>query len=293
MPLGHYMPQRANITMSTPEQKPESKQRSDFNAASSETLRVRGDDEHAIELMRRAYDEIYIPAFPIEDERDSREKIEAGLRDPNANVKRVILLAGRGLKDPDPAKADLAAIGIGYYYNTGAGLLAYNAVSPDLQGGGFGKMMVQGRIRGLQEVAAENGQELKTVVIEVNNPAVVKPEDDSMDPKTRIAIFEKWGAKVVPVDYVQPPLGDGLGKSRNSLLMVYPLNGEYPDAEQVGAFVTGIWQAHNKFVGDYTQDPDYQATMAALKKWGGFNDLAPPAAPKPPAQKPPAGQNNP
>lgn len=276
--------------MPIPEQKPESKQKSDFNAVSSETLLVRGDNEHSIELMRRAYHEIYEPAFPIEDERDPLDKIESRLRNPVNGVKRVILLAGRELKDPDPQKADLAAIGIAYYYSsTGAGLLAYNAVAPDLQGGGFGKMMVQGRIKGLQQLASESGQELQSVVIEVNNPAKVRPEDDSMDPKTRIAIFEKWGAKVVPVEYVQPPLGPGLAKSRNSLLMVYPLNGDYPNAEQVGAFVTGIWKAHNEFVVDYTKDPDYQATMAGLKKWGGFKDMEPPPAPK----KPPLAQNNP
>ena len=266
----------------------------DFNAASSELLVVRADDENSITLMRRAYHDIYEPAFPIEDERDPLDKIESRLRNPVNGVKRVILLAGKNLKDPDPEKAELAAIGIAYYYSsTGAGLLAYNAVSPDLQGGGFGKMMVQGRIKGLLELAAEGGQELQSVIIEVNNPAVVRPEDDSMDPAKRIALFEKWGAKQIPVDYVQPPLGKGLEKSRNSLLMAYPVNGSYPDAGQVGAFVTGIWKAHNEFAGDYTQDDDYQSTMTALKKWGGFKDMAEPAAPTPPARKQPPVQNNP
>lgn len=269
---------------------PDISPKKDFNASSSELLIVRGDDEHAIALMRRAYDEIYVPAFPIEDEREPLEKIETRLRNPGASdVGRVILLAGRNLSDPDPAKAELAAIGIAYYYSsTGAGLLAYNAVAPGLQGGGFGRLMVQGRIKGLQELAKESGQELKCVIIEVNNPAVVKPEDDSMDPAKRIAIFEKMGAKLIPADYVQPPLGVGLGKSRNSVLMAYPVNGKYPTAEQVGAFVTGIWKIHNPFVGDYTQDPDYLATMAGLKKWGGFKDMEQPTTPKAPQPKGPA-----
>jgi hypothetical protein len=263
--------------------------KSDFNAASSELLVVRATDEHSIELMRRAYHEIYEPAFPIEDERDPLDKIESRLRNPVNGVKRVILLAGRGLKEEQADKAELAAIGIAYYYSsTGAGLLAYNAVSPKLQGGGFGKMMVQGRIKGLQELAAEGGQELQSVIIEVNNPAKVRPEDDSMDPAKRIALFEKWGAKLIPVDYVQPPLGPGLEKSRNSLLMAYPLNGRYPDGDQVAAFVTGIWQAHKEFAGDFENDPDYKATIQELKKWGGFKDLDAPAPAAPPAAKPPA-----
>ena len=265
--------------------------KSDFNAVSSELLIVRPDDEHSIALMRRAYHDIYEPAFPIADERDSLEKIETRLKAPVNGVKRVILLAGKNLKDPDAEKANLAAIGIAYFYSsTGAGLLAYNAVAPDLQGGGFGKMMVQGRIKGLQELAVESGQELQSVIIEVNNPAKVRPEDDSMDPAKRIALFEKWGAKVIPVDYVQPALGPGLEKSRNSLLMAYPLNGAYPTGDQVGAFVTGIWKAHDP---NFAEDPEYQTTMSELKKWGGFKDMAsPPPAAAPPASRSPA-QNNP
>lgn len=254
----------------------------DFNAASSETLVVRAGDEHAISLMRRAYHEIYEPAFPIEDERDSLEKIESRLQNPVNGVKRVILLAGKNLKQQDTEKADLAAIGIAYFYSrTGAGLLAYNAVSPDLQGGGFGRMMVEGRIKGLQQLSEESGVPLKSVMIEVNNPAVVKPEDDSMDPAKRIALFEKWGARQVPVPYVQPALDAGLEKSRNSILMAYPVNGRYPDADAVAAFVQGIWQANHPGPHDYRDDPDYNTIMDALKKWGGFNDLADTQAAKP------------
>lgn len=264
----------------------------DFNAASSETLFVRAGDEHAISLMRRAYHEIYEPAFPIEDERDSLDKIESRLRSPVNGVKRVILLAGKNLKQPDPEKADIAAIGIAYFYsNTGAGLLAYNAVSPDLQGGGFGRLMVEGRIKGLQQLADESGVPLKSVIIEVNNPAVVKPVDDSMDPAKRIALFEKWGARQIPIAYVQPALGEGLEKSRNSVLMAYPVNGSYPDADAVGAFITGIWQANHPGPHDYSEDPDYKAMMKDLKKWHCFKGLLqvtpanpvsapPPAAPK-------------
>ena len=265
----------------------------DFNAASAEFKVVRADDEHAIALMRRAYHEIYEPAFPIEEERDSLDKIESRLRNPVNGVKRVILLAGKHFDKPDPEKADLYAIGIAYYYSSdGAGLLAYNAVGSDYQGAGFGKAMVEGRIKGLKALAEESGQTLKSVIIEVNDPAKVKPEEDSMDPAKRVALFERWGARRVPVDYVQPPLAQGLDKGRTSLLMVYPLDGKYPGPEEVGAFVTGIWKANNNGTVDYTEDPDYQATMRDLKKWGGFKELeGKPAPPAPPARRP-GTQNN-
>lgn len=257
--------------------------RKEFNAASAELKVINAADENSIALLRRAYHEIYEPAFPIAEEREALEKIESRLRAPMNGVERVILIAGKNLDDA--SKAEIAAIGIAYYYSTtGAGLLAYNAVAPEYQGAGFGRMMVNGRIAGLQDAAAKHGQELQSIIIEVNNPDVVSPEQDSMDPKKRIAQFEKWGAKKVPVDYVQPALEAGGEKSRNSLLMAYPQNGQYPDAAQVGAFVTGIWQVHDP---DYAHDPDYKSTMAGLEKWGGFKDMPPPSTPAQPAQKPP------
>lgn len=267
--------------------------RNSFNAVSAETKVVTAGDDLAIALMRRAYHDIYVPAFPIEDERDSLEKIESRLKEPVNGVERVILLAGKHLDDAQ--KAEIYGISIAYYYGSHqAGLLAYNAIDPQYQQMGLGRLMVKGRIEGLQQLAAKNGQELKSVMIEVNDPAKIKPEDDSMDPAKRVALFEKWGARQIPVPYAQPALAPGLEKCDTLLLMAYPQNGQYPDAAGVGAFVAGIYAANNNGAVDYKDDPDFKATQAALQKWGKFNDLeqsaaapTPAAAPKaPPPAKP-------
>jgi hypothetical protein len=269
-----------------------------FNAVSAETKVVKAGDEAAIALMRRAYHDIYVPAFPIEDERDSLEKIESRLQNPVNGVKRVILLAGKHLDDP--AKAQVYGISIAYYYSTHqAGLLAYNAIAPEYQQMGLGRLMVQGRIKGLEALAAESGQTLKSVIIEVNDPAKVKPEDDSMDPAKRVALFEKWGARKIPVPYAQPALAQGQEKCHTVMLMAYPLEGKYPQAEGVKAFVEGIYAANNNGPVDYRADPDFRATQAAIDAWGGFGpdaavlpaaqpDSAPAASTRPSAAPPPA-----
>ena len=260
--------------------------RNSFNAVSAETKVVTAGDALALRLMRRAYHDIYVPAFPIEDERESLEKIESRLKKPVNGVERVILLAGKHLDDAE--KAEVYGISIAYYYGSHqAGLLAYNAIDPKYQQMGLGRLMVKGRIEGLQQLAAKNGQTLQSVMIEVNDPAKIKPEDDSMDPAKRVALFEKWGARQIPVPYVQPPLAPGLEKCDTLLLMAYPQNGKYPDAKGVGAFVAGIYAAHNHGPVDYKDDPDFKATLRALEKWGSFKDLEVVSAPPKPAAPPP------
>lgn len=248
--------------------------RSSFNAVTAETKVVKAGDDYALDLMRRAYHDIYVPAFPIEDERDSLEKIESRLKEPVNGVERVILLAGKHLDDPQ--KAEVYGISIAYYYGSHqAGLLAYNAIDPQYQQMGLGRLMVQGRIKGLEELAAQSGKPLKSVIIEVNDPQKVSPEEDSMDPNKRVALFEKWGARQIPVPYAQPALAPGQEKCHTVMLMAYPQNGQYPDAKGVGAFVEGIYAANNNGAVDYKQDADFLATMQALEKWGKFKDLDP------------------
>ena len=252
--------------------------KNDFNAVSAETLVVKADDPRAIALLRRAYNDIYVPAFPMPEERESLEKIEEKLSVPTHGVGRVILLAGKHLDDPDPAKAQLYGISIAYYYgNQQAGLLAYNAIDPAYRQLGLGRLMVKGRIEGLEELAKADGKQLACALIEVNDPAKVKPEDDSMDPAKRAAIF--------PVTYVQPSLAEGEEKGRNSMLMAYPVDGKYPTPEAVAGFITGIWQANDYGPVKYDQDPDYLRAMAELKAWKGF-DAAPENAPAPPPANP-------
>lgn len=258
-----------------------------FNAVSAETLVVKADDAHAIDLMRRAYADIFVPAFPMPEERESLEKIEEKLQRPTSGVKRVILLAGKHLDDP--AKAEIYGISIAYYYSKDqAGLLAYNAIDPKYQQMGLGKLMVKGRIDGLRQLAAEDGQKLACAVIEVNDPAKVRPEDDSMDPAKRAAIFERWGARRIPVTYVQPALAVGEEKGRSSMLMAYPVDGEYPAPEAVKGFIRGIWEANNNGPVDYRQDPDYLTSMKELDAWKGFPPAAGTSAGTPSAPPPAA-----
>lgn len=247
--------------------------RHEFNATAPEMLTIdNARDEKTLALLRRAYKEVFVPAFPIEDERESLERLETKLKDEQNPNKRLIIIAGRNLTDP--AKAEIYAISIAYYYTEyKVGLLAYNAVDPKYRDYGLGRKMVDARIAALHEAAAEQGDQLRAAFLEVNDPEKVGRDDSGMDPAKRVAIFQKWGAKRIPIDYVQPALGPGKSKFRDEMLMAYPVNGKYPTPSAVGAFIDAVYK-YCSFGADHTKDEDYIKTMRQIKKWRGFDAKA-------------------
>ncbi len=212
----------------------------EFNAASCQTLAIRADDPAGMDLFRRAYRDVYLPAFPLENERESLEKMEALLKGAVPEVDMVVVIAGQNLDRSDTA--DIYAMSVGYYYREAkTGLLAYNAVAPEHRSKGLGRKMVESRIEAMKDLAARDGAALEGVLIEVNDPAKIKPEDDSIDPATRIKIFEKWGAQKVPIPYVQPVLEPG-GKSCDTLLLMsYAVDGAHIKPGTLKKFLQSVF----------------------------------------------------
>ena len=262
-----------------------------FNKKSGQRLRVKSLQSqyvHTIEagnpkslaLLAKAYKDVYEAAFPIDEERESLESWIKSLKGGNPAANIIIVVAGDEL---DSEKPVLKAISVAYYYNKqDAGLLAYNAVSPDFQGQGLGRIMVEARKTALLDLAKAYGNKLGGVFIECNDPAKITPAEDVMDPATRIKMFEKWGAKVLPIHYVQPPLEHGGEKCDALKLLAYPhpKTGKYPTPEAIKGFITGIYTELAKYAGCEPQDnPDYIKTMQQI------DAMKPQAAPK---QKPPS-----
>lgn len=269
-----------------------------FNKKAQEQLRlkeVNGHPVHVVEadnpkslaLLQKAYDEVYVPAFPIDEEREDISVWLNNLKGYKPGVQIVIAIAGENLDKP---AATLKAISVAYYYaDQDAGLLAYNAVSPNAQGQGLGRTMVDARKMALVDFARAKNKPLGAVVIECNDPAKVKPEDDVMDPAVRIRMFEKWGARVVPIDYVQPPLEPGGDKCDTLKLLAYPhpVTGQYPTPAELKAYITGIYkelEANSPMPVE--QNPDYIRTVKQLDAMPqGKPFFTPKEAPKAPSPK--------
>jgi GNAT superfamily N-acetyltransferase len=204
--------------------------------------------QKSLRLLEKAYKEVYETAFPIDEERESMDVWLRNLKGQNPSVNIVVLIAGDKLDTKHPV---IKAISVAYYYNKyDSGLLAYNAVAPEFQGQGLGRTMVEARQIALLDVAKSKGRKLGGVFIECNDPAKIKPEDDVMDPATRIKMFERWGARVLPIDYVQPPLGAGRKKCASMKLLAYPhpVTGKYPTNSEIKDFVNGIYGELEKYL---------------------------------------------
>lgn len=203
--------------------------------------RITKDRPDLFHLLEEAYEDIYVPAFPDKDERESLKTFQKAVNGKYENVEVVINILGENLEDPD--NYVVKGIGIAYYFEKqNVGLLAYNAIAPEHRERGMGKLMVQSRIASLKDIARKAGKELAGVFIECNDPAKVAPEDDSMDPAKRVALFEKWGARRVPIDYVQPPVSKHDDYSENLLLLNYPVNGKYAGKDVIEGFLRACYR---------------------------------------------------
>ncbi len=252
-----------------------------------EVLAVAPNDPHAMRLLEDAYKDIYEPAFPLEEERESLETLIDNMSGKNPVSQAVVLLAGENLNTDTPTTK---GISIGYYYfDAAVGLMAYNAIRPEYRNAGLGKVMVIARNRALAELADKRQERLRGVFLECNDPDKIKAEDDSLDPATRISIFTKWGARVIPFDYVQPPLEPSGEKCRTLKLLNYPHpeTGVYPETDDVKAFVTSIYMDSAAYLNTpVRQDPDYIRMMDQLD---ALKINPRPAPSSPPPSAPPSG----
>ena len=229
-----------------------------------------------IELLTKVYHEIYVPAFPIEDE---RAPLHLWLRrlNPNSNapVKYAIILSGKDLASLDVKSVTGISVGV-YYKESRTGYLTYNAVRPECQRQGLGRSFVYERIEALKGIAADQGQDLQGVFLDINDPAKVKPEEDTMDPAIRMARFKKWGAREVPIDFIQPAFEEG-GKGYDKLkLLYYPVFPDvHPSANVVCDFIRSAYDA----VGaDPERNEDFKhmtSTLLGICQSAGINGDAP------------------
>lgn len=227
---------------------------------------VTSDRPDLFPLLERAYDEIYLPAFPDPNEQETLEKFHEILRNDRPHARIVIQLAGTNLDSPK--KADVAGLGIAYYYRKSAtGLLAYNAVHPEHKGRSIGGLLVKSRTEGLQKQAKADRRQLRAIFLEVNNPSIADDRHDSMDPEARLALFRKWGAREIPIDYVQPPISS-FGKHCSDLLLLnYPVAGKYATPEHVRAHLKALYKVEANPDCDSSYEEPLKTMLHQVRVW--------------------------
>lgn len=202
---------------------------------------VDGKSASSLRLLEQAYNQVYTKAFPIEEERDSLDVWHNILQGNVTHTELVIVIAGEKLGTSDQI---IKAVSVAEYYPAAdAGLLRFNAVGEDYRGQSLGRVMVEARKNALLDTSKSRGLPLGGIFTHCNDPAKIKPEQDVMDPATRIKIFESYGAKKMPFDCLLPPLLPGYPPCDFLQLLCYPhpTTNAYPAKDATKRYMHAIY----------------------------------------------------
>ena len=236
---------------------------------------INGHDVHFVDinnpksllLLHEAYKYIYEPAFPIDNERESIEFWLNEIRNEHNNLDIIIAIA---IDQTNPKKIKPKAISVGNFFKKqSVGLMAYNAIAEEYRNQNISLAMVNARKEAFLELAKKQNTDLNGIFIECNDPEKVTLEEDSFDPALRIRIFNKFGAKTVPINYVQPPADKGLERCDLLKLLAYPhpKTMEYPKPSTIQGFIDGIYNSCAKFSGCHPSvNPDYIKIKEEISK---------------------------
>jgi hypothetical protein len=147
---------------------------------------------------------------------------------------------------PRDAEHALGLVGCEYYERSAAGLVTYVAVAERGRRKRVGRGLMLEARRALAQDARAAGRELAALFGEVHEPTRVQPGTDVMPPRERVAVMARYGAKRVPIPYVQPSLGDGRPRSDALMLVAFPTH--EPDVrtvpgEAVRTFLAELYEA--------------------------------------------------
>lgn len=159
-------------------------------------------------LLSRFYQEVYLPAFPIPDEREELDSWKDQLtipRPPGAPETRIII-AGLGLKGGHPTLAGGTIVE--YYPGSNLGLLTYLVVDPAFRGRNLSRILVDKQLNGADQAAEElaPGRRPYAYLSEMNDPNLPESQKDGQDPHQRWRILSKLGFCILDFPYVQPRL---------------------------------------------------------------------------------------
>ena len=156
--------------------------------------------------------EIYIPAFPFENEREDFNIIKNRIKKPSFPETKIYLLIQEG-KVKGGAISD-------YFKDSAVIHHIYLAVKPEYQRQGIGNQL----INKVQEDAIEDGY--KWMVLEADNPELTDETETSMNPIDRLNMYFKWGFTLTPYQHVQPPLDEDKEYDYHLLLLYKNLTEE-------------------------------------------------------------------
>ena len=175
-------------------------------------------DSQAVEKYKTLLDsfkESYDKGFPDADEREDFKFILERICCKN-EIPRSTIVIYYAL---DVEKV-LGGLVVDWYGKIGALHLTYLIVDPQARKRGIAKKLINIGIPMIINYLSEvENVNIRSNFFESNNP--LKTTIDNFDPQTRLKIFSALGAKTIPIDYVQPSLGEDKSEVSNLLLLTF------------------------------------------------------------------------
>ena len=224
---------------------------------------VDANNPQSLNLLTRAYKDVYKKAFGPDEREPMEDWIEA-MNGGNKFCNMCIVLLGENLNSGKPV---LKGISVGYYYpDQDAGLLGYTVINQEYKTPELDQAMMDTCTEGLQDLSKKNGGKMQSVFIEVDNPAKMEDDDARFIAVERLRSMQSMGAKLVNIDFVEPPLYEGGDKNEALRLLAYPGKaGFLPDAQEVKDVITGLYTGLAECAGMAPKDnPDYKSAMQQI-----------------------------
>ncbi|HEX8645825.1 MAG TPA: GNAT family N-acetyltransferase [Thermoleophilaceae bacterium] len=208
------------------------------------------------EVLARFHREVLAPSFAAE-ELESLDAMEAGVR-------------GGALALVAEAGGDVVGGAIAERHGEVL-LVGYLAVHPEWRGRGIG-----GSLLGALREACGAGEDVRLALGEVHDPRR-HPASDGDRPLDRLRFFERAGARVLDVPFVQPGLGPGSPRVPGFLLLaLYSDAGIETErsvpAELVSGFVRSYYRAMERAEAPY--EAELEGLLARIEREGTV-DLLP------------------
>ncbi|HSP41741.1 MAG TPA: GNAT family N-acetyltransferase [Luteolibacter sp.] len=205
---------------------------------------------------------LYESTFRDPSEREDPEEWRRRLmgEEPSPQPRTRLIIAVRG--DSTDGGEMLGGLVFEHYRESRCGLLTYLVVAPDQRCQGIARLLLGRATRSLEEEAAAHGG-LQAVFAEAADPALVGPEHDGMSSDRRLRALYRLGLRHVRLNYVQPELSGGKGRSRHLMLLALlpPVMSSVP-GKVVKEFLHEFYRALG--VPEPDQDPDFKDMAMSL-----------------------------
>lgn len=162
-------------------------------------------------LLEQFENDVYVPSFPDADEREELSDIVGRIKAPKSNEPSsfCVLAINDGCV--------VAGLVADWYKGCGFLEIIYIAVGEQYRKNHIGSELLDAGVKLIAE--SLQPQAVRYVVLEVEKPTIATVDIEAVN---RLVVWDRWGAKRIPIPYFQPPLSEGKNVVDNLMLMVLP-----------------------------------------------------------------------